>query len=183
MRTVLVIALVVLAGAALAGSTVLAQGPHGRRARGAHAGPARPPPPGREPVERSPRSTPPTPQRWSPTPCSRCRPSRLHPSVTRLSSPWPVAAIWRANQPGAPAATLDLASGGVRLQAWRAGDEVVFRALSPADFAFRQALARAGRLEAGAEAALAVEPDADLAALVRRLLDEQVLATPRAREC
>lgn len=102
----------------------------------------------------------------------------LHPSVTLLSSPWPVDAMWRAHRNGGGPAAVDLHSGGARLQIWRAGDAVVFRALSRADFAFRDGLARAGCLQAGAEAALAVEPEVDLAALVRALLDEQVLVVP-----
>jgi hypothetical protein len=100
----------------------------------------------------------------------------LHPSVTLVCSPWPIDAIWRANQPGAAPMEIDLGAGGVRLQVWRAGDEVIFRPLSLAEIALRQALARTGQLEAGAEAALAAEPDADLVALVRGLLDEEVLS-------
>ncbi|HEU4371726.1 MAG TPA: DNA-binding domain-containing protein [Methylomirabilota bacterium] len=105
----------------------------------------------------------------------------LHPSLTLLVSPWPIDAIWRANQPGAVETAVDLHAGAVRLQIWRADDEVVFRGLSPGEFAFRDALACSGRLDAGAEAALAADPDADLVALVRRLLDERVLVGPGAR--
>jgi hypothetical protein len=102
-------------------------------------------------------------------------PVTLHPSVTLLDSPWPVDAIWRASQAGAPPAPVALDAGGVRLQAWRSGDEVVFRPLAAEELAFREALARTRRLDAAAEAALAVEPAADLVALVRGLLDEQTL--------
>ncbi len=101
----------------------------------------------------------------------------LHPSVTLLHSPWPIDAIWLANQPGAPAAAVDLDAGDVRLQIWRAGDEVVFRALSHPEFTFAEALGRARRLEAAAEAALAADAGADLAALVRRLLDDEVIVS------
>jgi hypothetical protein len=102
----------------------------------------------------------------------------LHPSVTLLHSPWPIDAIWRAGQPEATDGPVDLQAGAVRLQVWRDHDEAVIRALSPADFAFREILGRAGGLEAAAEAARAAEPDADLVALVRRLLDDQVLVVP-----
>jgi len=98
----------------------------------------------------------------------------LHPSVTLLESPWPVDAVWRANQ-GENDSVVDLDGGGVRLCVGRLGDEVVFRALTPAAFAFRRALAGGGRLAAALETALAVEPGADLAALVREALDEAVL--------
>jgi hypothetical protein len=102
-------------------------------------------------------------------------PVTLHPSVTLLSSPWPVGAIWRANQPDAGADPVDLTSGGVRLQVWRADDVVVFRVLSPAAFAFRAALARTGRLEGAVAAALDADPAADPALLLREVLDEQAL--------
>lgn len=99
----------------------------------------------------------------------------LHPSVTLLTSAWPVDAIWRSNQPGAVDDAVDLLAGTVRLQVWRAGDEVVFRGLSPAAFAFRAGLARTGRLEHAAGAARGADPAADLVTLVREVLDEEVL--------
>ena len=99
----------------------------------------------------------------------------LHPSVTLLESSWPIDAIWRANQPDAADPSVDLDTGGVRLQVWRVDDEVLFRRLSAAGFACRHALARAGRLEAGVGAALDVDAGVDLPALLRGLLDEQVL--------
>jgi hypothetical protein len=102
-------------------------------------------------------------------------PVALHPSVTLLRSPWPVDAIWRANQPDADPVELDLESAGVGLQVWRAGDEALFRALPPADFAFRETLAQAEGLAAAAAAALAADAATDLTALVRGLLDEEVL--------
>jgi hypothetical protein len=104
-------------------------------------------------------------------------PLRLHPSVTLLASPWPVDAIWRANQDGGDGA-VDLDGGGVRLGVWRRTDDVVLRALSPAAFAFRRGLAAGGGLAAAAEAALSVDAGADLAALVRETLDEEVLECP-----
>lgn len=98
----------------------------------------------------------------------------LHPSVTLLESAWPVDAVWRANQEGGDGVA-DLDGGGVRLCVWRLGDDVVFRRLTPATFAFRRALAPEGRVAAAAAAALDAEPGADLAGLVREVLDEAVL--------
>jgi hypothetical protein len=98
----------------------------------------------------------------------------LHPSVTLLESPWPVDAVWRANQADGDG-VVDLDAGAVRLCVWRLGDEVVFRALTPAAFAFRRAVAAGGRLAAAVEAALAIDGGADLARLVREALDEEVL--------
>jgi hypothetical protein len=104
----------------------------------------------------------------------------LHPSLTLLASPWPIDSVWRANQPGAGDQTVDLDAGGVRLQVWRADDDVAFRRLSAGAYAFREALLGTRTLEAAATAALAAEPDLDLAGAVRELLDEAVLvAAPR----
>jgi hypothetical protein len=85
-----------------------------------------------------------------------------------------VDAVWRANQ-GEGDGVVDLDGGGVRLCVWRLGDEVVIRVLTPAVLAFRRALAAGARLAEALEAALAVEPGADLAVLVREALDEAVL--------
>jgi hypothetical protein len=99
----------------------------------------------------------------------------LHPSVTLLTSPWPVDALWRANQPNAPEPAVDLQAGDVRLRVWRVGDEVVFRALSTAGFAFHDTLARTHHLADAADAALSADPAADLAELLREMLDAEVL--------
>jgi hypothetical protein len=101
---------------------------------------------------------------------------RFHPSVTLLESPWPVDRIWLANQPEAdPAATVDLAAGGVCLEILRAGDEAVFHVLEPADHALRHALARGAALEAAATAALARDPAFDLARALRALFEDDIL--------
>jgi hypothetical protein len=99
----------------------------------------------------------------------------LDPSLTLLSSPWPIDAIWRAHQAGAGEAAADLEADGARLQIWRAGEDVVFRTLSPTELAFRVVLGKSGQLAAAAEAALAVDPAADLVVLVRGTLDERLL--------
>ena len=98
---------------------------------------------------------------------------RLDPSLTLLSSPWPVDAIWRANQPGADAnATLDLAAGGVRLEVRRLGDDVVWRTLPKPEHAFRAALASGRALDDAADAALALAADFDLTRALATLFDE-----------
>jgi hypothetical protein len=98
---------------------------------------------------------------------------RLDPSLTLLSSAWPVDAIWCASQPGAEAtATLDLAAGGVSLEIRRLGDDVVWRTLSEPEHAFRAALACGRALEDSADAALALDADFDLTAALATLFDE-----------
>ncbi len=101
---------------------------------------------------------------------------RLEPSVTLLASRWPIDAIWRANQPAAAAVTVDLDAGGVRLQIRRAAEDVVFGALPGGTFAFRQALGAGRTLAAAVEAGLAVDPALEVAAEVRGLLDEHLVA-------
>jgi hypothetical protein len=102
---------------------------------------------------------------------------RLDPSLTLLSSPWPVDAIWRANQPGAdPNATLDLAAGGVCLEIRRLGDDVVWRTLPEPQHAFRSALASGRALEDSAGAALALDADFDLTRALATLFDEGLVA-------
>jgi Putative DNA-binding domain len=68
---------------------------------------------------------------------------RLDPSLSLLTSTWPIAQIWRANQPDAdPNTRVDLASGGVSLEVRRLGDDAVFHPLDPPTHAFRSALSR-----------------------------------------
>jgi hypothetical protein len=101
---------------------------------------------------------------------------RLDPSVTLLRSSWPVDQLWRANQVDAdPDTTVDLDSGGALLEIRRLGDDVVFRRLAPAVFAFREALARGATLEAAVTAALGTADGFDVAAAVTALLDDAVL--------
>jgi hypothetical protein len=100
---------------------------------------------------------------------------RLEPSITLLESPWPIDAMWRANQPDADG-VVDLGSGEARLEIRRLDDDVVFRALPPGTFAFRAALAAGRALEDAVERALAAEPGFDLAGEIRALIDERVLA-------
>jgi hypothetical protein len=98
----------------------------------------------------------------------------LDPSVTLLESAWPIDTIWRANQPGADGVA-DLALGAVRLQVRRLGDDVVVRALLPATFAFRAALAGGRALEDAVAQALDAAPSFDPAGEIRALLDERLL--------
>ncbi len=100
---------------------------------------------------------------------------RLEPSITLLESPWPIDAIWRANQPDADG-VVDLEGGEARIEIRRVGDDVVFRTLPAGTFAFRAALSSGRALEDAVERALDAEPGFDLASEIRALLDERALA-------
>ena len=101
---------------------------------------------------------------------------RLEPSLTLLSSPWPVDRIWHANQSGAdPEATLDLGIGGVCVEVRRLGGDVVWRTLPPAEHAFRAALASSLTLERAADAALVVDAEFDLTRALAALLGERLI--------
>jgi hypothetical protein len=66
----------------------------------------------------------------------------FRPSIAYLRSQWPIARIWRANQPDADEElAIDLDAGGVLLEISRRDGIVEFRELSPPAFAFRAALA------------------------------------------
>ena len=98
------------------------------------------------------------------------------PSLTLLTSPWPIDRIWLANQDETRAeATVDLTAGGVNLEVRRQQDVVGFRALTGADYAFRRALVDGEPLGAAAEAALAIDGQFDLAKRLAALLREGVV--------
>jgi Putative DNA-binding domain len=100
----------------------------------------------------------------------------LHPSVSFLSSPWPVDRIWRANQSDAdPDATVSLDAGGAQLEIRRLGDDVIFRSLDAATYAFRTALVRGDSLELAVTAAHGVDPHVDLAQTLQQLLADGIV--------
>src|SRR6201993_348819 len=96
---------------------------------------------------------------------------RLQPSVRYLGSPWPVDAIWQANQQNEVPA-VDLASGGTNLEIRRARDAVAWRRLDPATFAFRTGLADGLALAAAMAAATRQDPAFDLVAAVQQVFAE-----------
>ena len=99
-----------------------------------------------------------------------CRaPSAALAQLPRL--PWPIDAIWQANQQN-EVPPVDLASGGARLEIRRAGDAVGWLRLDPATFAFRTALADGLVLAAAMAAATLQDPAFDLAAAVQHVFAE-----------
>ena len=87
----------------------------------------------------------------------------IDPSVTFLFSRYPIDRIWRANQADeAEPAVVDLGAGGAQLEIRRCGDDVVFCAVDPSVFAFRNALAGGADLAAATAEALAADSMFDL---------------------
>ena len=99
---------------------------------------------------------------------------RLHLQLaTRfVASPYPVLAIWQANQSnddqGVTPVALD--EGGVRLLVARTGFEVEFRVLEPAEDRWLRALAEGRTLPVALQAALDVDAGFDLGATLGRHL-------------
>ncbi len=84
---------------------------------------------------------------------------RFHPACGYLASAWPVDRIWRANQPESQDESVDLDSGGARLEVSRGDDGVVFRAIGELEFGFRKSLSDGASLGIALEQALGVRPD------------------------
>ena len=95
----------------------------------------------------------------------------LQPSFSYVVSPWPIDAIWQANQEN-EVPSVDLASGGVRLEIRRTGDAVAWLRLDPATFAFRTALADGLVLAAAMRAATVQDPAFDFAAALQHIFAE-----------
>lgn len=101
---------------------------------------------------------------------------RLDPSLSLLTSHWPVDQIWRANQPDAdPDIVIDLGSGSVTLEVRCIGNDPLFRSLDRATYAFRRALRDGRCLEAAVRDALEADEDFDLTRALQVLLAEGVV--------
>ena len=84
---------------------------------------------------------------------------QFHPACGYLESVWPVDRIWRANQPESQDVSVDLESGGARLEVSRGDDGVVSRALGEAELGFRKSLSCGAPLGIALEEALCACPD------------------------
>jgi len=99
----------------------------------------------------------------------------MDPTLSYVSSPWPVDKIWRTHQEGAePAELLDLSAGGTCLEVRGVGDGVSVRVLDPAAYALRHALAAGVTLEEAAAEALAVDPSFGLTGAIQELLQDHI---------
>jgi len=96
---------------------------------------------------------------------------RLQPSLSYFASPWPIDAVWQANQQD-EVPPIDLTSGGIRLEIRGAGEAVAWRRLDEGSFAFRTALADGLVLVAAMSAATLRDPAFDLTAALRQVFAE-----------
>lgn len=86
----------------------------------------------------------------------------MHPSCRLLAAPWPVHAIWQANQADGDGAA-DLDAGAVRLLIRRRRGELAIEAVPGGEFAFLRRCARRRTLASALQAALAADAAFDLA--------------------
>lgn len=103
----------------------------------------------------------------------------LHPSVRLLASPYAILTIWRyAMEPSPERLMLD--GEGENVVVWREAGEVAMAVLDPASFACIAALVQGVPLHRAQRAAIALDPDFDLAACVESLLDRRLITGTRA---
>jgi hypothetical protein len=101
---------------------------------------------------------------------------RLQPSLRLMVARWPVDELWRIGMTMAEASQLTMpVDGPVHLALWRDGDDVAFRRLEPAEYAFVEELAAGTLLGGAVDDALAVDPLFDLALALRRLIRDRLL--------
>lgn len=101
----------------------------------------------------------------------------LDPTLGFLTSPWPIDAIWRANQPeGDGTVDVDPSAGARFVQVERVADEqVAMTALDEAVWRFRHALEAGQTLGDAAGAALAADPLFDLAPAIHHLFADRLV--------
>lgn len=85
----------------------------------------------------------------------------LHPTARWISSPWPIQAIWLANQEET-VPRVNIQQGGESVLVVRPGHKVINTAISAGDAALLARLAEGQTLDEATNAALATEPDFDL---------------------
>ena len=107
----------------------------------------------------------------------------LEPSVSLLASAWPIDRIWRVNQREASAGQdVDLDAGGVHLEVRRRDGVPSMRALDPAVYRLREAIALGRTLEQAAEAALEVDGAFDLTRALHELIEDRILVDYRVAD-
>jgi hypothetical protein len=101
----------------------------------------------------------------------------LHPACRILRSRFPVQRIWEVNQPQwSGDQTVSLEEGGANMFVSRTGFEVRVHTLDEAGYALLQALAEGRTLAEAIEAALAIDPRADVPVMLQRAVHRNAIA-------
>jgi hypothetical protein len=102
----------------------------------------------------------------------------LDPSIGYVRSRFPIDRIWAVNRScDGSDEIVDLDAGGAALEVRRIAEDVIYRSLDPAGFAFRAALREDATLESAAEAALAADASFDLGQALPLLFTEGAVAS------
>ena len=103
-----------------------------------------------------------------------------HPSAGLVASPFPIEALWQANQPGRDGSGVDLDGGPCRLLVHRRDDEVEMMRLDAPGHALAGALLAGSAIEDALAAALAADAGFDAGPPLGRLLARGVFSDIRA---
>jgi len=101
---------------------------------------------------------------------------QLHPSLSTVSSRWPVLAIWETNTNDTEVRPVDLAGGGEDVLVLRPQYEVELRTLPGGGAAFITALGAGAPLGSAFEQAVGASPDFDLTANLQGLIGSGAIA-------
>jgi hypothetical protein len=93
---------------------------------------------------------------------------RLHPAARVVHAQYPIAAIWRANQPDADGSGVRLDAGGETVLLRATENGVRMAALAGGEAAFMTAIAAGTQLEAALEAGLNADAEFDVASALSR---------------
>jgi hypothetical protein len=93
----------------------------------------------------------------------------LHPACALVSSAYPILRIWQMHQPGAQLQDIDASSGGENVLVHRGDEGSELHLLSPACFAWLEALHAGAPLATAVDAALLIDGDFDLGAALARM--------------
>lgn len=99
----------------------------------------------------------------------------MHSSWVVMQSPWPLADIWRVNQPDY-ADDMEVGGGPCTILAWRQAGVVRVAELTPGEASFIEALAAHSPLGIAAKSA-AADPAFDLAVALARLAERELIVS------
>jgi hypothetical protein len=93
-----------------------------------------------------------------------------HPAMRLVSSPYPILAIWKANQPDADIAPIHLDDGPSRVLIIRREDHVELRELAAGEFVLLNAFGNGDSFAKAADAALQADAAIDLGAALAHIM-------------